>query len=53
MEVVSSLEVFIDDDLKVPIEERIVVEKLVVVLINIDLDLRSDYCETINALKGM
>ena len=50
---VSTIEVVSDDDLRTPIEERIVVKTLTAVLINFDAHFWSDYRETVNALQGM
>lgn len=47
------MEVVTKDDLRVPIEERIVVETLAAVLMNFDADFRSDYGETVNALQDL
>lgn len=51
MEVVSAIKVVTDDGLRAPIKERIDVETLVIVLMNFDVDLRSDYVETINVVQ--
>ncbi|XP_049400065.1 uncharacterized protein LOC125864194 [Solanum stenotomum] len=53
MNVISAIEVVADEDMKVPIEERMAVETLAAVLMNFDDDFRSDYVETVNALHGM
>ena len=53
MEVVSEIEVVTNNDLRAPIEDRMVVKTSVVVLMNFDVDFLSDYVETINALQGM
>ncbi|XP_015158401.1 uncharacterized protein [Solanum tuberosum] len=53
MNVVSAIEVVADEDMRVPIEERMVVETLAAMLMNFDADFWSDYIETVNALQGM
>ncbi|XP_049357011.1 uncharacterized protein LOC125821648 [Solanum verrucosum] len=50
MNVVSTIEVFDEEEMGVTIEERLAVETLVVVLMNIEADFCSDYVETMNAL---
>ena len=50
---VSEIEVVTNNDLRAPIEDRMVVKTSVVVLMNFDVDFLSDYVETINALQGM
>ncbi|XP_049382699.1 uncharacterized protein LOC125847034 [Solanum stenotomum] len=51
MNVVSAIEMVVDEDIRVPIEERMTVETLVAVLMNFDVDFQSDYIETVNALQ--
>uniref|UniRef100_M1DJR3 Integrase core domain containing protein n=1 Tax=Solanum tuberosum TaxID=4113 RepID=M1DJR3_SOLTU len=46
-----SAEVVADEDMRVPIEERMVVETLAAMLMNFDADFWSDYIETVNALQ--
>ncbi|KAK4715890.1 hypothetical protein R3W88_014228 [Solanum pinnatisectum] len=53
MNVVSTIEVVSDEEIRVPIEERMVVETLAAVLMNFEDDFRSDYIEIVNALQGM
>ncbi|XP_049368160.1 uncharacterized protein LOC125833044 [Solanum verrucosum] len=53
MNVISAIEVVTEEDMRVPIKERIVVEILAAVLMNFDADFRFDYVETVNALQGM
>ena len=47
---VSEIEVVTNNDLRAPIEDRMVVKTSVVVLMNFDVYFLSDYVETINAL---
>ncbi|XP_049397296.1 uncharacterized protein LOC125861441 [Solanum stenotomum] len=53
MNVISAIEMVTDEDMRVPIEERMVVETLTAVLMNFDVDFLSNYIETVNALQGM
>ena len=53
MEVVSAMEVVAENNLRVPIEERIAIEIIAALLMNFDADFRSDYGETVNALQGI
>ncbi|KAK4737631.1 hypothetical protein R3W88_001328 [Solanum pinnatisectum] len=53
MNVVSTVEVVNKEEMRVPIEERMVVETLAAVLMNFEVDFQSDYVETVNALQGM
>ncbi|KAK4718859.1 hypothetical protein R3W88_017197 [Solanum pinnatisectum] len=53
MNVVSAIEVVADEEMRVPIEEKMAVETLAAVLMNFDVDFRYDYVETVNALQGM
>ncbi|XP_049406179.1 uncharacterized protein LOC125869784 [Solanum stenotomum] len=43
---VSAIEVVTDEEMRVPIEERMAVETLAAVLMNFEADFRSDYVET-------
>lgn len=47
------MEVVTGDDIKVPIEERVVVETLVAVLMDFDVDFLFDYGVTVNVLLGI
>lgn len=51
--VVSAIPVFGEQEMRVSIEERIVVETLDEVLMNFEAHFSSDYVETINVLQGM
>ncbi|XP_049410609.1 uncharacterized protein LOC125873801 [Solanum stenotomum] len=53
MNVITAIEMVTDEDMRVPIEERMVVETLTAVLMNFDVDFRSDYVETVNALQDL
>ncbi|XP_015170077.1 uncharacterized protein [Solanum tuberosum] len=53
MNVVSAIEVVADEEMRVPIEERMAVETLAAVLMNFDVDFKFDYVETVNALQGI
>ncbi|XP_049356997.1 uncharacterized protein LOC125821622 [Solanum verrucosum] len=53
MNMVSAMEVVDDEDMRVPIKERMAVETLATVLMNFDAGFHSDYIESINVLQGM
>ncbi|XP_049342886.1 uncharacterized protein LOC125807201 [Solanum verrucosum] len=53
MNVVSSIEVIDEKEMRATIEERLAVETLAVVLMNFEVDFWTNYVETINALRGM
>lgn len=53
MEVASAMEVVAEDNLRVPIEERIAVQIIAALLMNFDADFRSYQGETVNALQGI
>ncbi|KAK4707201.1 hypothetical protein R3W88_033253 [Solanum pinnatisectum] len=53
MNVVSVIEVCDEEEMGETIEERLAVETLAATLMNFEVDFRSDYVETVNALQGM
>ncbi|KAK4729916.1 hypothetical protein R3W88_022904 [Solanum pinnatisectum] len=53
MNMISAIEMVTNEDMRVPIQERMAVKTLAAVLMNFDADFRSDYVETVNALQGM
>ncbi|KAK4723996.1 hypothetical protein R3W88_026775 [Solanum pinnatisectum] len=53
MNVVSAIDAFDEEVMEVTIEERLAVETLAVVLMNFEMDFRTDYVKIVNALQGM
>jgi len=53
MNVVSTKEVFDEEEMGATIEERLAVETFASVVMNYEANFRSDYVETMNTLKGM
>ncbi|KAK4737071.1 hypothetical protein R3W88_000768 [Solanum pinnatisectum] len=53
MNVLSSIDVFKEEEMGATIEERLAVETLATVLMNFEADFRSDYAKIMNALQGI